>query len=118
MLKVTEIVQTVKSLVETRINIVKQEVQDEFLGIVSRIILLVVGGVITLLVLLFFSLSLAFYLGFLFEKPFIGFLLVGLIYLLLLLSIYLGRYSFGIQEKVQQTLGDFIFKKYKQKEDE
>jgi len=117
MLKVTEIVQTVKSLVETRINIVKQEVQDEFLGIVSRTILLIVIGGLTLLVLLFFSLSLAFYLSTYFESPFLGFLIVGLLYLVLLLALYMGRYSIGIQEKVQGGLKDFIFSKIKKREE-
>ena len=37
MLKVSEIVQTVKSLIETRVNMVKQEVQEEFvIGFLSQ----------------------------------------------------------------------------------
>ena len=115
MLQVSEIVQTVKSLIETRVNMVKQEVQEEFLGIISRTILLVVLGGLTLLVLLFFSLSLAFYLSTKFESPFIGFLLVGLFYLILLVALYLGRYSIGIQSKVQGGLRNFIFSKIKLK---
>lgn len=115
MLKVSEIVQTVKSLIETRINLVKEEVQEEFLGILSRTILLIVLGGLTMLVLLFFSFSLAFYLATYFESPFMGFLIVGLIYLALVLAIYVGRYSPTIQVKVQGRLKNFIFNRIKAK---
>ena len=60
MLNLGEIVQTIKSIVETRIQLIKSEIQDEFVGILSRLILLMIMGALTLLVFLFLSLSLAF----------------------------------------------------------
>lgn len=109
MLKIGEIVQTLKGLVETKIELVKHEIQDEFLGYVSRIILLTVIGAMTLLVLLFFSLSIAFYLSSFTSSPFMGFFLVGLFYLLVLLGLFLTRYSQNTQRRIHKVMRNFIF---------
>lgn len=119
MLKIGEIVQTLKGIVETRVGMVKQEIQEEFLNILSRLILLVLIGSMLLLVILFFSLSFAFYLSSVTKSPFLGFLIVGLIYLLAVVGLYLSKDSQGIQDKTGGLLKDFIFKfKKRNSEDE
>ncbi len=120
MLKIGEIVQTVKGIVETKLDIVKLEIQEEFLGIVSRILLLLFMCAVFLLVLLFFSFSLAFFLSQYTNSPYLGFLLVGLIYLTVLAFLYYTRYSNTFQRNVQEGLKVFIFnaRKIKKKEDE
>lgn len=121
MLKIGEIVQTVKGLVEARIGLVKREIQDEFVGILSRLILLIVIGCMLLLVFLFLSFSLAFFLSQITKSPYLGFLLVALIYLLVALVMISTRDSSRIQQWVESSLKDFIFrikKAPRQKEDE
>ncbi|MBN3581292.1 phage holin family protein [Algoriphagus aestuarii] len=120
MLKIGEIVQTVKGIVETKVEIVKLEIQEEFLGIISRILLLLFMCAVFLLVLLFFSFSLAFFLSQYTNSPYLGFLLVGLIYLMVLAFLYYTRYSKSIQKNVQEGMKVFIFnaRKIKKKEDE
>jgi len=120
MLKIGEIVQTIKDIIETKISLVKLEIQDEFLGIVSRMLLLFFMSAIFLLVLLFFSFSLAFFLSQYTNSPYMGFLLVGLIYLALLVFLYYSRFSKSIQNGVQDVLKVFIFNatKTKEKKDE
>jgi|GEM_PF-281619 len=121
MLKIGEIVQTVKGLVEARIGLVKREIQDEFVGILSRLILLIVIGCMLLLVFLFLSFSLAFFLSQITKSPYLGFLLVALIYLLVALVMISTRDSSRIQQWVEISLKDFIFrikKAPRQKEDE
>lgn len=118
MLRVGEIVQTVKSLIETRIDLVKNEIQDEFLGIISRVILLIVMGVFLLLAFLFFSLAVAFFLSTYTGSPFMGFLLVGVFYVLLLLILYMLRHSLSIQNKVRGGMKKFIFNKQQKEENE
>ncbi|GAB3228056.1 phage holin family protein [Algoriphagus aestuariicola] len=110
MLKIGEIVQTVKGIIEARIGIVKQEIQDEFVGILSRLILLVLIGSMLLLVFLFLSLSLAFFLSQLTKSPYLGFLIVALLYFLVVLAMILTRDSLRIQQRVELMLKDFIFK--------
>jgi uncharacterized membrane protein YbhN (UPF0104 family) len=122
MLKIGEIVQTVKGIIETRIGIVKQEIQDEFVGILSRLILLIVIGSMLLLVVLFLSLSLAFFLSQLTKSPYLGFLIVALLYFLVVLVMILTRDSSSMQLKVELLLKEFIFKiklkKQQEEEDE
>ncbi|SIO00184.1 phage holin family protein [Algoriphagus halophilus] len=120
MLKIGEIIQTLKGIVETKIDIVKLEIQEEFLGIVSRLVLLFFMCAVFLLVLLFFSFSLAFFLSQYTNSPYMGFLLVGLMYLAFLGFLYYTRYSKTIQRNVQDGLKIFILnaRKVKRKEDE
>ena len=110
MLKIGEIVQTVKGIIEARIGIVKQEIQDEFVGILSRLILLIVMGSMLMLVFLFLSLSLAFFLSQITKSPYLGFLIVALIYFLVVLTMVLTRDSLRIQQRVENLLKDFIFR--------
>ncbi len=110
MLKIGEIVQTVKGIIEARIGIVKQEIQDEFVGILARLILLVLIGSMLLLVFLFLSLSLAFFLSQITKSPYLGFLIVALLYFLVVLAMILTRDSLRIQQRVELMLKDFIFK--------
>lgn len=118
MLKVGEIIQTVRGIVETKIDLVKFEIQEEFLGVLARLILLIIIGAMTFLVLLFFSLSFAFYLSSVTGRPFMGFLLIGLLYLLLLFGLFYSRYSSGVQRKIQGGLRGFILNNKKESDDE
>lgn len=118
MLKIGEIVQTVKGIIEARIGLIRQEIQDEFVGILSRLILLVIIGSMLLLVFLFLSLSLAFFLSQVTKSPYLGFLIVALMYFLSVLVLFISRDSLKIQEKLQAVLKDFIFQIKKKEEDE
>lgn len=118
MFKIGEIVQTVKGIIEARIGIVKQEIQDEFVGILSRLILLIVIGSMLLLVFLFLSLSLAFFLSQITKSPYLGFLIVALMYFLIVLVMFLSRDSLRIQQRIENLLKDFIFKIKSNREEE
>lgn len=118
MLKIAEIIQTVKGIIEARIGIVKQEIQDEFVGILSRLILLVAIGSMLLLVFLFLSLSLAFFLSQITKSPYLGFLIVALMYFLIVLVMVLSRDSLRLQQRVEDLLKDFIFKIKSNREEE
>ncbi|WP_192347298.1 phage holin family protein [Algoriphagus sp. Y33] len=110
MLRIGEIIQTVKGIVETKVDLVKLEIQDQVAGILTRMIFLILMGGSLLLVLLFFSLSLAFFLSQYFESPHMGFLLVGLIYLVILVVLFLLRDHDPTEDKVQKGLKGFIFR--------
>lgn len=110
MLKIGEIVQTVKGIVETKLNLVKLEIQDQISGIISRLVILILMGGSLLLFLFFLSLSLAVFLSQYFESPYMGFLLVGLLYLLILVILYLIKDNNSTQDKMQRGLNEFIFR--------
>jgi uncharacterized membrane protein YqjE len=110
MLKVGEIVQTLKGIVETRIGLVKQEIQEEFSSILTRLIVLIVIGSMIMMSFVFLSLSFAFFISQLTQSPYLGFLIVALIYLLIALILYIIRDSLRLQEKSGTVLKTFIFK--------
>jgi hypothetical protein len=113
MLNIGEIIQTIRSIIEARIGIIKNEIQDEFVGIFSRIIVLIMMGSLILIVFLFLSLSLAFYLNQKTQSSYLGFSIVALIHLFVVLIMFLTRDSHRVQNKINSSLKGFIFKKNK-----
>jgi hypothetical protein len=109
MLNFSEIIQTIKSLVETKIDKAKFEIQDQFVGILSRMILLILMGGIMGLALVFLSLTVAFIISQMTQSPYLGFLVVSLVYILILLILFLTRDSSKLQDKVNSLLKSFIF---------
>ncbi len=115
MLNFAEILQTIKSLVETKIELIKSDIQDQLVGMLSRLILLVLIGSILLVAGLFLSLSLAFYISQVTQSPYFGFLVVALGYLIVVVFLYLTRDSQGFQQQVNASLKQFIFNSTKVK---
>ena len=118
MLKIGDIVQTVKGIIEARVGLVKQEIQSEFVGILSRLILLIAIGCMFLLAILFLSLSLAFFLSQVTKSPSLGFLIVALIYFLAVMLMVLSRDSSSMQQRVELMLKNFIFRIKVKREEE
>ncbi|MDO8965664.1 phage holin family protein [Algoriphagus sp.] len=110
MLKISHIIETVKGIVETRVGLVKQEIQKQFVEILSRIILLILMGSLLLLVFLFLSLSLAFFLSQVTKSPYLGFLIVALIYFMVVILLFQTKDSLQIQKRTEGLLNNFIFK--------
>ena len=109
MLKVGEIIQTVKGIVETKIDLVKSEIQDQFVGMMAKIILYALIAIMSFIVLIFLSLALAFYISQFTKLPYMGFLLVALIYLLIVIVLFLTRNSDLFNNKIPGSLRDSIF---------
>ena len=116
MLNFTELIQTFKSLIETRIELVKSDIQDQLVGILSRLILLILIGSILLVTGLFLSLSLAFYISQVTQSPYLGFLVVAVCYLLVVVLLYLTKDTRGFQQQGNIFLKKFIFDSTKGKD--
>ncbi|MFC4872260.1 phage holin family protein [Negadavirga shengliensis] len=109
MISISEVVTTIKKLIEIRFEILKNEIQDELGIIVARVVVLVSMVLASLFILLFCSISLAFYLGELYASPYLGFLMVAAIYLLILLILYIIRNSSVLQVNLKNSLASFVF---------
>ncbi len=77
------IVEQIKEYVETRIKLLKYKAIDQATGIIASTIAYAVIGVLGLFILLFFSVTLALFLGSLFGSYWAGFGCVTLIYIVL-----------------------------------
>jgi hypothetical protein len=117
MFNVSEIIQTIKQLIEVRVTLVKEEINDRISAIFARIFLLVLMAMASLMVLLFASISLAFYLSEKLYSPYIGFLYVSLIYILIFILLYFIRESSSITNPTQKFLKGFIFRRKKDNEE-
>ncbi|WP_194774963.1 phage holin family protein [Pararhodonellum marinum] len=109
MLNVSEIIDTVKQLTEVRIKLLKEDLQGEATGIISRIVILVLMGVTMMMILLFASISLAFYLSLKTNSSYMGFLLVALIYVILFVIFYIIRDSQQLQNPISNFFKRFLF---------
>jgi RsiW-degrading membrane proteinase PrsW (M82 family) len=118
MLNVSEIIQTIKQLIEVRIQLVKDEVNDQISNFLTRIFLLVVMGTVSVMVLFFASFSLAFYLSALVQSTSQGFLYVALIYLLLLVVLYFIKDSLSVGNGFKEVINAFLFSAKKRIKDE
>lgn len=109
MMNISEILNTVKKLVELRIKIAYSKIADDISTIVTRVVVLIMMVLAAMFVLLFGSISLAFYLGTLLDSVYLGFLSVGGIYLLFLFILYLIRNTMTFQTSLKINLTKFIF---------
>ncbi|WP_373523277.1 phage holin family protein [Aquiflexum sp.] len=113
MFNVSEIIQTIKQLIEVRVTLVKEEINDHITALFARIFLLVMMATVSLMALLFASISLAFYLSEKMYSPYIGFLYVSLIYILVFVLLYFIKESSSITNPTQKFLKRFIFRRKK-----
>ncbi|WKK64977.1 hypothetical protein [Lutimonas zeaxanthinifaciens] len=92
-----------KQYVENRIQLVKFNfigaIANVAAGLVSSFLLLVMG----LLILLMFSIALAFWLATFFESEVIGFALVGLVYVILFV-VYAAFAKDGVELKIKDKI--------------
>lgn len=77
------IIEQIKEYVETRIRLVKYKVIDQATSIIASVIAYAIVAVLGLLILLFFSVTLALFLGTLIGSYWAGFGCVTLIYIIL-----------------------------------
>jgi uncharacterized membrane protein YqjE len=109
MFNISEIIQTFKQLIDVRIQLVKEEVNEQVSTFMARIFLLMLMATISVMVLLFISISLAFYLSEILYSTYKGFLYVGLLYLLAFVLIYILKDSKSIANSFKQFLKMFVF---------
>jgi uncharacterized membrane protein YqjE len=110
MLNISEIIQTIKQLIDVRVQLVKDEISEQFASVLSRIFLLLLMATFSVMVLLFASFSLAFYLSELMYSTYKGFLYVALLYLLVFVLLYFLKDAKSIVDSFQKFLKHFIFR--------
>jgi hypothetical protein len=114
MLNISEIIQTIKQLVEVRIQLIQDEISEQLSTVLARIFLLLLMATVSGMILLFASFSLAFYLSELMYSTYKGFLYVALIYLLVFVFIYFLKDAKSVLDSFQKFLRNFIFRKRKE----
>lgn len=115
MLNFAEIVQTIKAIVESRIALIKSDIEEQLWGVLSRLILLVLITSFFIFGALFFSLSAAFFISQVTQNPPLGFFVMGLVYFMVVVLLYLTKDANGLQQRIYVSLKRFIFKSSSEK---
>ncbi|WP_240459308.1 phage holin family protein [Cyclobacterium jeungdonense] len=104
-----EIISTLKKLIEVRFKILKSEITDKISSMAARLGILVLMVLSASFILLFGSISLAFYFSEIYESSSIGFLLLTGIYLVIFILLYLLRNTGFIQKSLKNSLSKYVF---------
>ena len=91
--KVTTIFQNVRHYVETKSKLMLLETADKASSTISTIASFAIIAIAMVFVLLFLSIGAAIWIGHSFGETSMGFLIIGLFYLVVTLVIYFGRNS-------------------------
>lgn len=105
----SEIVETIKRLVEIRIKIAVTRITDDLSTIVTRIVMLVLMVLAGMFVLLFGSVALGYFLSVQLGATHLGFLSVAGIYFLIFIILYLVRNTLSLQTSLKTALMKFVF---------
>ncbi|WP_186757323.1 phage holin family protein [Echinicola salinicaeni] len=117
MLNAAEIIKTVKKLIEVRVEMVKKDFEEHIAQLITKIALLSMMVILGVLILLFSSISLAFYFAEITYSNALGFFYVGLIYLGLFIVLYIIKDSKTIQHSILEGLHKFFVYTKNQKSD-
>ncbi len=109
MFNVNEVVKTIKQLIEIRIKLLKEEVSDQISNLLTKVVLLILMALSALMLMLFASISLAFYLSELVYSTYMGFLYTALLYLLLFILFFFLKDAQNVRLSVQHFLRKFLF---------
>lgn len=118
MSNISEIVNTIKNLIDVRLEMIQEGIRTRITSFIARIAILLLMGIFALFLLLFASFSLAFYLSEISRSPFLGFLYVAGIYLVILIILYFVRNSLQLQANLRSSLTRFVFLGEQKKKEE
>lgn len=107
--KLDSIVGNLTGYVESRVALVKMEIREEVASVLSRALIIMIMFLTGFLMLLFLSVGLAEFLNTLYEGDFVGFLLVGGFYALLLILMIVFRKN--ILEALEKKFAGLIKQK-------
>ncbi len=108
--KIEELTERVKEYANTYYELTKLEVAERTSVIGSGIFSGLLIGIAAILFLLFISLALGYYLSIRFGNPYLGFSIVSGIYLILILTLVLGRKKL-IERPVRDIIIHGLFNK-------
>lgn len=108
MSNISAIIDTLKDLIDVKIEMIKRELKVRITSIVTRLVIVVLMVLLGLFMLMFLSFSLAFYLSEISQSPFMGFLYVAGIYLILLVILYFVRNSLQHKANLRTSFIQFV----------
>lgn len=101
LLGLENLAQTIKGLVDARVEVFKYELKGELSKSLAKLISGLILLMLALSALLFSSIALGIYIGTLLDNYYLGFLTVSGVYLFLLLSLIVFRKQIGLERTLE-----------------
>ncbi len=103
-LKLDSIIENLSGYVENKLEILKIELKEDGAYLASRLILLIFLCTLAFIILLFLSLAAGIVINLWLSSSYLGFLVIGGFYLLLLAVIIIFKNKFKLESKIQSYL--------------
>ena len=117
-LNLEKLVDQISKFMELKMEIYELKVKEQLVGIISNFATLALIFSLGLFMLLFASLALGFYLNTLLESTFLGFFLVGGLYLLICLTLILFKDKIITNNLLQAFFSDTLTRKENEQDSE
>jgi uncharacterized membrane protein YozB (DUF420 family) len=104
LLGIGNVIDNVKALVDTRLQIVKLELKDDLSKVLANVLISLVLLSVLIFALFLISIGLSIYFGELVNNYFYGFMLMASIYILLFILLFLVRNKIGLKEFFEKEL--------------
>jgi hypothetical protein len=109
-LNLEKLIESLTRFVELKLQIYELKVKEQMVVVISRIAVLTIMLLFGLIIIFFFSMALAYYLNGLLDSGFMGFILVGSIYLTIGLVLMLFKSRLITNHLFQAFFSDTILK--------
>ena len=103
-LKLDSIIENLSGYIENKLEILKIELKEDAASLASRLILLIFLCTLALIILLFLSLAAGIVINLWLDSSYLGFLVIGGIYLLLLLVLIIFKNKLKLENKIHTYL--------------
>ena len=105
-LRIDAIIENLTGLIEARLELAKLEIKEEVAKIGARIVAGVVFAFLLVLIIIFFSFSVATWINSLLASNFLGHFIVTAFYLIILILLIVFKVHIWLQKKIESTLID------------
>ena len=107
-LRIDAIIENLTGLIEARMELAKLEIKEEVAKLGSRIVAAIVFSFLLVMIIIFFSLSIATLLNHLLDSMFLGYIIITGVYLLVLVLLIAFKAHIWLQQKIEGALINFV----------
>jgi uncharacterized membrane protein YqjE len=107
-LRIDAIIENLTGLIEARMELAKLEIKEEAAKVGARIVAAIVFSFLLVMIIIFFSLSVATLLNSVLGSIFLGYVIITGFYLLVLVLLIAFKAHIWLQQKIENGLINFV----------
>lgn len=110
-LKLEGLLESVKGYIDTRMQIVKLEFHEKTANAITSLLFIFLAGFMGLMMMLFVSLALGYYLNYLLNSNYLGFAIMALFFLIMVVIFAVNINKGMLHRKIHNLATDLLVKK-------